>query len=311
MQSHKKFLHHLLKFLSNCLLALLVLIFTTIYSSWGKVYNKAHFRTLPSRTITLNHITVIKDIDGDTITVQDLKHCIFKVRFLNINATEISPYPQPYAIAAAQLVKQLIPVGSQIILQYDSKNKIDKYGRLLANIYRQKDNLWINAELIKRGLAYVYILSNSKLGLKQLINLEDTAIKAKVNLWSLASYLPIHASQSNQYINEYKIIDGEVTGYYRSKKNLWLLLNQPIKPKPIGLTPHDFKQLYTALLAIEIKNKRTSKHWISYSNSKQFLWQRLIHKKIRVRGYIDKSSGEFCPYIKLLNPLTIEITSFN
>ena len=42
--------------------------------------------------------------------------------------------------------------GERVRLRFDAERR-DRYGRLLAYVYRERDGLFVNAELVRRGYA--------------------------------------------------------------------------------------------------------------------------------------------------------------
>jgi len=48
--------------------------------------------------------------------------------------------------------------GERIYLRYEGeKPTTDKYGRLLAYVYRAPDGLFVNAEIIRQGYGHAYV----------------------------------------------------------------------------------------------------------------------------------------------------------
>ena len=70
-----------------------------------------------------------------------------------------------------------------IELEYDDgSEKLDKYGRTLAWVY--VDDVLLQEELVKRGLAEVKYLYGDYAYTKELQTLEKEAKKEKINMWS-------------------------------------------------------------------------------------------------------------------------------
>lgn len=119
---------------------------------------------------------VKKIIDGDTIDVEvdlgfNVKYEI-RLRLSRINAYEIrlieSLTMDPVYNAELQRLKELglqglnfventIPIGSQILIVTE-KDRTEKYGRYLANVYYKKDceTKCLNDDLVSNGFA-VYV----------------------------------------------------------------------------------------------------------------------------------------------------------
>ena len=88
---------------------------------------------------------VIQVIDGDTITVAGG----YRVRYIGIDTPEIYPEKEAYGMEAWQ-ANRLLVEGKEVRLERDV-SQTDKYGRLLRYVY--VDDILVNAELVKQGLA--------------------------------------------------------------------------------------------------------------------------------------------------------------
>ncbi len=104
---------------------------------------------------------VIKVYDGDTIMISD-GHQEIRVRLIGIDTPEINepnPVLRNLAYQAKDYLCALI-LNQFIYLQLDHFNEksmhLDKFGRLLAYIYRISDNLFINAQMMRMGFSQEY-----------------------------------------------------------------------------------------------------------------------------------------------------------
>jgi micrococcal nuclease len=96
---------------------------------------------------------VVKVVDGDTIHVQ-LGATREKVRYIGVDTPETkhpSKAVQCYGHQAAEFNAALV-AGERVRLVRDVEPR-DRYGRLLAYVYRVRDGLFVNAELARRGYA--------------------------------------------------------------------------------------------------------------------------------------------------------------
>ena len=115
---------------------------------------------------------VSKDIDGDTIELASGPH----VRFLEINTPEKG---MKWSAEASQRTDSLTKNG--VYLQKDVENE-DKYGRWLRYVFT--DDSFVNAELIKQGLATVFIVGNDTKYADLMKCLENEAKQNKRGIWS-------------------------------------------------------------------------------------------------------------------------------
>jgi len=85
----------------------------------------------PHPQITMDiFVKVVKVVDGDTIRVEwDERDFDFPVRFLGINAPEMNEGGED----AKEYLRNVIE-GEEVLLKIDPKQRVGKYGRLLAKI---------------------------------------------------------------------------------------------------------------------------------------------------------------------------------
>ena len=96
---------------------------------------------------------VVKVVDGDTIAVQ-LGATREKVRYIGVDTPETKDPRRPvqcYGQKAADFNARLVD-GELVRLVRDVEER-DRYGRLLAYVYRVRDELFVNAELARLGYA--------------------------------------------------------------------------------------------------------------------------------------------------------------
>lgn len=133
---------------------------------------------------------VLSVIDGDTIRVS-FHGEITTIRFIGVDAPEMTPEPEPYGPEAENYVRHHAPVLSWIGLEFDDdvcagairpEHCNDIYGRLLAYIRTSKgDDLGLM--LLAVGLARVYTYGD--FGRKdEYIEMENYARNLGVGIWS-------------------------------------------------------------------------------------------------------------------------------
>ena len=96
---------------------------------------------------------VVRVVDGDTIQVQ-LGATREKVRYIGVDTPETKDPRRPvqcYGRQAADFNAALVG-GERVRLVRDVRAR-DRYGRLLAYVYRVRDELFVNAELARLGYA--------------------------------------------------------------------------------------------------------------------------------------------------------------
>jgi micrococcal nuclease len=94
-------------------------------------------------------------VDGDTIVVQ-VSGKAETVRLIGVDTPESKDPRKPvqyFAKEATSHTHQLLQ-GRQVRLELEDHR--DKYGRLLAYVYREPDGLLANLELIQQGYGFAY-----------------------------------------------------------------------------------------------------------------------------------------------------------
>lgn len=95
---------------------------------------------------------VVKVLDGDTVVLKEG----FTVRYLGVDAPEMDHERgrhDCYALEAYERNRAMV-LGRSVKLDYDGPSR-DEHGRVLAYV-TTADGLFVNAQLIREGLAYVF-----------------------------------------------------------------------------------------------------------------------------------------------------------
>jgi micrococcal nuclease len=100
-------------------------------------------------------VRVARVVDGDTIRVA-LPSGEEAVRYIGIDTPESVKPGSPVECFArrASAFNERLVAGERVRLVRDVEER-DRYGRLLAYVYRARDGLFVNAELVRRGYATV------------------------------------------------------------------------------------------------------------------------------------------------------------
>lgn len=100
--------------------------------------------------------TVTKVTDGDTIRV-NIEGQDEPVRLIGIDTPEThgqGGLRECYGSEASARTAALLPIGAKVRLVRDAEPR-DRYGRLLAYVYRASDDLFVNLTLAREGYAAV------------------------------------------------------------------------------------------------------------------------------------------------------------
>lgn len=161
--------------------------------------------------------------DGDTIILHDGRH----IRYIGIDTPEIDQRKQrdePLARKARSVNRQLVE-GWRLRLVYDQE-KNDRYGRVLAYVYRS-DGLFVNAELIRRGLAHILYKKPNTSKAQLLLSVQRDAMKAGQPIWQFVKkdQKPSRPYRGNRSSKRFHTHDCPM-GKNMSKKNQVWLENQ-------------------------------------------------------------------------------------
>ncbi len=128
---------------------------------------------------------VVAVVDGDTIRVRLAGGEVERVRYIGIDTPEsVKPGTpvQCFAKAAAAANRRLVE-GRTVRLVGDVEPR-DRYGRLLAYVYREPDGLFVNAELVRGGYARPLTIPPDVRFAERFATLAEEARRAAKGLWS-------------------------------------------------------------------------------------------------------------------------------
>ncbi len=139
--------------------------------------------------------------DGDTIKVRFKNEQEKKVRLIGIDAPEIEDSKEE-ARFRAQMAKRFAffyLYRKTIKLSYDWEIE-DKYGRLLAYIWTEKQGLF-NKFILSEGFAAVFLKFSFKYR-EEFIEAEREARKLEKGLWKKGPYASISVSDTKAYVGK-------------------------------------------------------------------------------------------------------------
>ena len=127
---------------------------------------------------------VVRVVDGDTIRVA-LPSGEERVRYIGIDTPESVKPGSPVECFAkrASAFNERLVAGERVRLVRDVEER-DRYGRLLAYVYRERDGLFVNAELVRRGYATVATFPPNVAHETDFRRLAERARLSGLGLWS-------------------------------------------------------------------------------------------------------------------------------
>ncbi len=129
--------------------------------------------------------TVISVVDGDTIRAR-LAGRNEAVRFIGIDTPEThgsGGLRECFGQEATARLKMLLPEGAPLTVVRDTEAR-DRYGRLLAYVYRASDGLFVNLAMARDGYAVPLTIPPNVAHADELVAAASDARRAERGLWA-------------------------------------------------------------------------------------------------------------------------------
>ena len=128
--------------------------------------------------------TLVRVVDGDTIVAR-IGGSDERVRLIGIDTPESVKPGGPvecFGREASGHLASLLPQGTPIRLVGDAE-ALDRYGRLLAYVYRQPDGLFVNAAMARDGFAAPLTITPNVAHSAELLEAARRAHAGRRGLW--------------------------------------------------------------------------------------------------------------------------------
>jgi micrococcal nuclease len=138
--------------------------------------------------------------DGDTVKVRFSDGQERRVRLIGIDSPEIDDSREEkrfYAFMAKRFAFYYL-YQRPIKLSYEERDIEDKYGRLLAYVWTEKQGLF-NKFILSEGFAYVYLSFPCRYR-KDFVDAEEEARKLEKGFWQKGRYVSVRASEARSHI---------------------------------------------------------------------------------------------------------------
>lgn len=195
-------------------------------------------------------------------------------------------HPWPLAEAARSALRTAA-LGKPVRLFYGGRER-DRNGRALAHVFADPGpaRLWLQGELVRRGLARVYSFDDNRACIPDLLGREDRARSAGRGLWNDRTYTVRKALDVTRLTDDrgsFQIIEGRVHSVARVRGRTYLNFEA------------NWRRDFTASLSASA-DRRLMKSGLNAD--------RLQDKRIRVRGWIEQRNG---PLVAITHREQIEI----
>jgi len=134
-------------------------------------------------------ITVRRVVDGDTIIVR-IEGRDERVRLIGVDTPETVDPRRPvgcFGKEASDHTKSLLSDGTAVRLERDAEQR-DRYGRLLAYVYRLSDGLFVNDELLRDGYGQLLTIPPNVTHVERFRASQRAARESGVGLWSACAH---------------------------------------------------------------------------------------------------------------------------
>src|SRR3954470_6404280 len=127
---------------------------------------------------------VTRVVDGDTVHVR-IGGDDEAVRYIGVDTPETVKPDTPVQCfgKAASAYNHRLVEGQPVRLRFDAERR-DRYGRLLAYVYRARDGLFVNAALVRGGYARTLTIPPNVAHAEEFRRLASVARRAGRGLWS-------------------------------------------------------------------------------------------------------------------------------
>ena len=136
---------------------------------------------------------VAEVVDGDTVDLEFDGSRRERVRLLGVDTPETVKPDAPvecFGPEASARTKAILPAGTAVLVQRDEEAR-DRYGRLLAYVWRRADGLFVNRSLVAEGYARTLSIDPNTAHRRDLAAASGEARTAGRGLWAAC---PIEAS---------------------------------------------------------------------------------------------------------------------
>ena len=231
-------------------------------------------------------VAPLKDLPGGAVAgivnAQQFRlHDGRMVRLAGIGTvTPRSALPQNWAEQAQKRLAELLKAGVRLKA---GAHPQDRYQRWLAHAYSADNGLWVQGDLVSRGLAWVESYAGQRQLIAELLTLEADARNAGRGVWAEPRHLMVRAGASWSALESFRIVEGVVVSVTERRNRLYVNFGE------------DWREDFT--IRIDRRYRRAFR-----ARSLDLL--SLAGRRVRVRGWIHLENG---PMIRLTHPEPLEV----
>ena len=228
---------------------------------------------------------VAEVVDGDTVVLEGAIDGARDVRLVGIQAPKLPlgrpGFPTwPLADDARRALEGLA-LGRRLNLGFGGQ-RMDRHGRLLAHLH-DGDGVWMQGEMLRRGMARVYSFADNRALVADMLALERDARGARRGIWALRFYAVRTLADVARHIDTFQIVEGAVRDAAQVRGRVYLNFGADWRT--------DFTVTMTARVARLFR--KAGRDPLA-----------LEGQSIRVRGWLKRFNG---PMIEATHPEQVEV----
>ncbi len=245
------------------------------------------------RLFPLGRGTVAEISDGDTVTLADGRI----VRLVGIQAPKIALgrrnfAPWPLGQPAREYMEELA-MGRDFLL-FAGGRRYDRHGRMLAHMAREDDELWLQGEMLRAGLARVYTFADNRALAAEMLALEAAARARRAGIWDHPFYALRRPGEAGRLVGSFQIFRARTGPFRRRGRSAILHLTERNPPLRMSETTADIEGLSAHLTAAALRAMPAARK-AALSESGQ---------PLRLRGWVRRDKDG--PFIAVTHPEQIE-----
>lgn len=135
-------------------------------------------------------VELVRVIDGDTaVFIYEGEEVSVRYLLLDTPESKKRGVPvQPFSLEASSYNEKLLKEASQVYLEFDVGERMDRYNRLLAYVWA--DDILVNKAIVEEGLGIVaYVRPPNTRHLSDMEDAQNAAKSAKKNIWGKSGYV--------------------------------------------------------------------------------------------------------------------------
>ncbi|MFQ6016846.1 MAG: thermonuclease family protein [Kiloniellaceae bacterium] len=230
----------------------------------------------PAATLRVTEI-----VDGDTLVLADGR----QVRLVGIQAPKL-PLGRPgfkaWPLAeAAKAALAELTLAREVTLHYGG-SRVDRHGRALAHL-TDASGLWIQGELLSRGLARVYSFADNRALVGEMLARESAARRAGRGIWADPFYAVLNPAEAARRIGGFELVEGRVLAAAVVRGRAYLIFGP------------DWKSDFSVTLDAATRRRFAAEGIdpLAYEG-----------RVLRIRGWVKSYNG---PMIEVTHPEQIEV----